>query len=82
MAEIARSRQQLQRKVRSITAEAKWSGRFLSAFPLIAAAALLAINPKYFDDIADKGFFMPMLGVVAVLLLLNILFMRWLVRIE
>ncbi len=82
MADIARGRQQLQRKVRSITAEAKWSGRFLSAFPVVVAVALLAINPKYFDEISDKSFFMPLLGVVAVLLVLNILFMRWLVRIE
>ncbi|MCB5408726.1 type II secretion system F family protein [Pseudogemmobacter faecipullorum] len=79
---IARGRQQLQRKVRSITAEAKWSGRFLSAFPLLATMMLLAINPRYFDEISDKAFFIPMLCVVAGLLVLNMLFMRWLVKIE
>jgi tight adherence protein B len=79
---IARGRQQMRRKVRSITAEAKWSGRFLSIFPLLAVAMLMMINPGYFSEISDKPFFMPMLAVVGTLLLLNILFMRWLVKIE
>ncbi|MFE3836874.1 type II secretion system F family protein [Pseudogemmobacter sonorensis] len=79
---IARGRQQLQRKVRSITAEAKWSGRFLSFFPLGATAMLLSINPDYFEEIADKPFFIPMLCGVAGLLFMNILFMRWLVKLE
>ncbi|VDC21153.1 type II secretion system F family protein [Pseudogemmobacter humi] len=79
---IARGRQQMRRKVRSITAEAKWSGRFLSFFPLLATTMLLAINPGYFEEISDKPFFLPMLAVVGGLLTLNILFMRWLVKIE
>lgn len=79
---IARGRQQLQRKVRSITAEAKWSGRFLSFFPIGATIMLLSINPAYFAEISDKPFFIPMLCVVAGLLFMNILFMRWLVKIE
>ncbi|WP_283179182.1 type II secretion system F family protein [Gemmobacter sp. 24YEA27] len=79
---IARGRQQLQRKVRSITAEAKWSGRFLSFFPIGATVMLLAINPDYFSEISDKPFFIPMLCVVAGLLFMNMLFMRWLVKIE
>lgn len=82
LAAIARGRQQLRRKVRSITAEAKWSGRFLSFFPLGATAMLLTVNPDYFSEISDKPFFMPMLGVVAGLLSLNMLFMRWLVSVE
>lgn len=79
---IARGRQQMRRKVRSITAEAKWSGRFLSFFPFLSISALLLINPDYFAEISDKPFFLPMLGVVGTLLALNILFMRWLVKIE
>ncbi|MDQ2065364.1 type II secretion system F family protein [Xinfangfangia sp. CPCC 101601] len=79
---IARGRQQLRRKVRSITAEAKWSGMFLSCFPLGAVVMLLTINPDYFSEISDKPFFLPMLTVVGVLLGMNVLFMRWLVKIE
>lgn len=79
---IARGRQQLRRKVRSITAEAKWSGLFLSVFPLVAVAMLMMINPDYFTEIVGRPFFLPMLVLVAVLLSLNVLFMRWLVKIE
>lgn len=82
LAAIARGRQQLHRKVRSITSEAKWSGRFLSFFPLGATGMLLIVNPDYFSEISDKPFFLPMLGLVGTLLFLNILFMRWLVKVE
>lgn len=79
---IARGRQQMRRKVRAITAEAKWSGLFLSLFPPVAMAALLAINPNYFAEISDKPFFKPMLVGVTGLLLLNFWFMRRMARIE
>lgn len=79
---IARGRQQLRRKVRSITSEAKWSGRFLSFFPLGATVMLLVANPSYFSEISGKPFFMPMLGLVGTLLILNMLFMHWLVKVE
>ncbi|WP_112310099.1 type II secretion system F family protein [Pseudogemmobacter bohemicus] len=82
LSSIARGRQQLRRKVRSITSEAKWSGRFLSFFPLGATVMLLVVNPDYFSEISDKPFFVPMLGLVATLLFLNILFMHWLVKVE
>ena len=82
LASIARARQQLRRKVRSITAEAKWSGRFLSFFPIGATVMLLMVNPEYFAEISDKPFFVPMLCLVAGLLFLNILFMHWLVKVE
>jgi len=82
LASIARGRQQLRRKVSSITAEAQWSGRFLSVFPLIAVAGLLLINPNYFSEISDKPFFNPMLIGVGTLLCVNILFMNHMLRIE
>lgn len=82
LAEIARGRQQMRRKVASIIAEARWSGRFLSAFPLLATAVVLGLNPAHFDEIQDQPFFVPMLWVVGLLLVVNLAFMRWLVRVE
>ncbi len=82
LANIERGRQQLRRKVRSITSEAKWSGRFLSFFPIAATVVLLAANPDYFSEISGQPFFVPMLGLVGALLFLNILFMHWLVKVE
>lgn len=79
---LARQRQQLARKISAMTAEAKWSGRFLSAFPLVAAGLIWVINPAYFDTIVGRSFFWPMLGTVGFLLVLNILFMQRMVRFE
>ena len=41
LAKVIRARFRLFRRVKAITAEAKWSGKFLSAFPLVA---LVVIN--------------------------------------
>ena len=48
LAQITRGRFQLKRKISAITGEAKWSGKFLSAFPIFACMALLIVNPDYF----------------------------------
>ncbi|MDZ4393709.1 type II secretion system F family protein [Cypionkella sp.] len=82
LAAIARGRQQMRRKVKAITAEAKWSGRFLSAFPVVATMALLAINPDYFLEIQGKPFFKPMLAGVAALLFVNVWFMHKMTKME
>ena len=75
-------RHALRRRVAAITAEAKWSGRFLSVFPLAAAAALLAINPAYFAEVSGEGFFQPLMAVVGLLLVANIFFMRAMVDLK
>ena len=79
---IARARQQLRRKVDSITAEAKWSGRFLSAFPLLAIGGINLANPDYFDGLSDQPWFPYLVGVVIVLLVVNVIFMRWLSQLD
>ena len=42
LAKVIRARFRLFRRVKAITAEAKWSGKFLSAFPILGA--LIVIN--------------------------------------
>ena len=41
LAKVIRARFKLFRRVKAITAEAKWSGMFLSGFPLVARADVL-----------------------------------------
>jgi tight adherence protein B len=77
LAAITRGRFQLKRKIAAVTGEAKWSGKFLSAFPIFACLALLAVNPDYFDNITDEPYFLWILIVAGVLMLLNIVFMRY-----
>lgn len=79
---LARARIRLRRKIDSITAEAKWSGMFLSAFPLLAGGALWLMTPDYFAPMKGNALTLPVLGVVAALLLFNMIFMRRIVRFD
>lgn len=82
LAGIARSRQQLRRKIDAITAEAKWSGRFLSGFPILAIAGVWVVDNNYFDSLVESAAFTPVCIVVVTLLVLNVLFMRWLGKLD
>lgn len=79
---LARSRIQLRRKIDSITAEAKWSGLFLSGFPVVAAGGIWLLAPDYFAPMKDHNLTVPVLSAVVLLLVLNILFMRRIVRFD
>jgi len=72
----------MRRKITAIIAEARWSGRFLSAFPLLATGMVLVLNPTHFAEIQGQSWFGPMLWGVGLLLVVNLLFMNWLVKVE
>jgi len=79
---VIRSRFRLFRRVNAITAEAKWSGKLLSVFPVLATLAINVAVPGYFDEVMESSYFVPACFVVGVLLALNLLVMRWLVDIK
>lgn len=82
LAKVIRSRFRLFRRVRAITAEAKWSGMFLSAFPIGALIMINIIQPNYYDDVKDTAAFIPACLVVAVFLIINVIFMKIMVNIK
>lgn len=82
LANVIRSRFKLFRRVRAITAEAKWSGMFLSIFPLGALVGINVIQPHYYDDVKTTEYFIPACLVVAAFLVVNIFVMRALVNIK
>lgn len=82
LAKVIRSRFKLFRRVRAITAEAKWSGMFLSVFPIGALVMINVIQPNYFDDVKETAYFIPACLVVAGFLVVNIFVMRSLVNIK
>ncbi len=51
LAKVIRSRFKLFRRVNAITAEAKWSGKFLSGFPLLALIGINIAQPNYYDEV-------------------------------
>ena len=76
LSRIVRSRFQMFRKVNAITAEGRWSGWFLSLFPIAIIFAVRAVQPDYFDLALESPNF-RILGLVALLMLVvNIVFMR------
>ena len=82
LSKVIRARFKLFRRVNAITAEAKWSGMFLSAFPIGALVMINVVKPDYFDKVKDTPAFVPACLVVAVFLVINIIFMRMMVNIK
>ncbi len=82
LSKVIRSRFKLFRKVKAITAEAKWSGAFLSGFPLGALVMINIIQPNYYDEVKDTAVFIPACLVVAGFLIANVFVMKMLVNIK
>jgi tight adherence protein B len=73
---VIRSRFKLFRKVRAMTAEARWSGWFLSLFPIVALLVVQVIDPQYYDRVSDHPLFLPGAILTFVFLAANVFFMR------
>ena len=82
LAKVIRARFRLFRRVKAITAEAKWSGKFLSGFPILALIGIQMIKPDYYDEAMEHPYFIPATLVVGAFLILNLIVMRALVNIK
>lgn len=80
LSKVIRSRFKLFRRVNAITAEAKWSGWFLSFFPVMALIAINILQPSYYDGVIDTPVFIPLAIVVLIFLIVNIIFMHMMVN--
>lgn len=82
LAKVIRARFRLFRRVKAITAEAQWSGKFLSAFPLVALVFINVNDPNFYDEVRDHALFIPACFAVGILLALNLVVMRILTDIK
>ncbi len=82
LAKVIRARFRLFRRVKAITAEAQWSGKFLSAFPLVCLLAIMVSDPHYYDEVLDHPLFIPACFFVGTMLTANLFVMRWLTNIK
>ncbi|OSQ51640.1 type II secretion system F family protein [Marivita geojedonensis] len=82
LAKVIRARFRLFRRVKAITAEAQWSGKFLSGFPVGALIVIQITDPHYYDEVLDHPWFIPACFVVAAFLTANLFVMRALVNIK
>jgi len=82
LAKVIRARFRLFRRVKAITAEAKWSGTFLSGFPLMALVGINVLEPNYYDKVKETAVFVPACLIVAGFLIANVIVMKALVNIK
>ena len=82
LAKVIRARFRLFRRVKAITAEAKWSGKFLSAFPLVALVVINLGDPHYHDEVRETDVFIPACIAVGMFLGVNLFVMRMLTNIK
>ena len=82
LSKVVRARFKLFRRVRAITAEAKWSGMFLSGFPIGALVMINVIQPNYYDEVRDTSVYVPAALFVVVFLIINIIYMKVMTNIK
>jgi tight adherence protein B len=77
-----RQRVQTTREIRSLTAQGRMSGWFITLIPIVVAVVLYLISPNYFRPMTESLIGWLMLAAAAVLLLIGNLLIRRAVRIE
>lgn len=82
LSNVIRARFKLFRRVKAITAEAKWSGMFLSLFPLLALVGINIAQPNYYDKVMETEYFIPACLAVGTFLTVNFIFMKIMVNIK
>ncbi len=82
LSKVIRARFKLFRRVKAITAEAKWSGMFLSGFPLAALLGVNVLNPHYYDAVKPTEYYVPAAVAVFAMLAVNAVVMRAMVNIK
>ena len=82
LSKVIRARFRLFRRVKAITAEAQWSGKFLSGFPVAALIFINVSDPHYYDGVRDHALFVPACIAVGLFLAANLFVMRMLTNIK
>ncbi len=82
LSKVVRARFKLFRRVRAITAEAKWSGMFLSGFPIAALLMINVIQPDYYDEVKGTSAYVPAALFVVVFLIINVIYMKMMTNIK
>ncbi|MFO1201667.1 MAG: type II secretion system F family protein [Tabrizicola sp.] len=82
LSKVVRARFKLFRRVRAITAEAKWSGMFLSGFPIVALIMINVIKPDYYDEVKETSAYVPAALFVVTFLIINVIYMKMMTNIK
>ncbi|HSA81557.1 MAG TPA: type II secretion system F family protein [Geminicoccaceae bacterium] len=80
LAQVIRERFAMLRKIRALSAEGRLTAIIVSIVPLVIFAALNALSPTFYGDVADDPLYMPFLATGVVLTVMNAIVLRRLVR--
>jgi tight adherence protein B len=80
LSRVIRSRMALRRKVRAISSEGRLTAYILSSLPVAIAAVMTTTTPTYYGEVMDYPHFWPVMGCIAVAVVLNALFLFRLVN--
>jgi tight adherence protein B len=82
LSKVIRSRFKLYRRVSVITAEGRFSGKFLSSMPFVVLIGNLIFRPGYYDKVMESPLFAPAAFAVVIMIAINILLIRALTAIK
>jgi tight adherence protein B len=80
LSRVIRSRMALRRKVRAISSEGRLTAYILSSLPVAIAAVMTITTPSYYGEVMDYPHFWPVMGCIAVAVVLNALLLFRLVN--
>jgi tight adherence protein B len=82
LSKIIRARFNMYRKIRAVSAEGRASAVFLTFFPVVPVVALFAMQPGLYRSVSDHPYFMPLMILGFIMLILNTILMRAVIKIK
>ncbi len=82
LSKVIRARFRLFRRVKTITAEAKWSGMFLTLFPVVGFLGIMVFKPDYYAQVQADGYYGWGVLIVCAFMLVNLIAMRIIVNVK
>jgi len=82
IAETIRERVKIKQEIKTLTAQARFSGYLISVLPIILAVLLYMISPSYFGPMLSNGIGLALLGVSAFFIMVGFFMIRKIVAID
>lgn len=82
LATVMRGRFLMFTKIKALSAEGRFSSKFLSALPFAFGAMAFSGNPKYYLQVIDEPMFLQVMGLALVLQIIGMIIMRKLINFQ
>ena len=82
LSKVIRDRATMRKKIRAISSEGRLSGLILTFLPGLIFGMVYATSPNFYADVSDDPLFLPLMGAVVTLIILQAIILRRLVNIK